>query len=203
MGKLITLAGNSAAGKTTLAKLLSVAGGFELLPEDNLGRPFQKRFDEDLKAFALANQIDFLLFRAEQEIFARDHDVMAVQDGGLDQDFHVFTKRFYQSGYLSEDEYDLCTRLYGRLRECISGPDVIVHLGAPVAVLAERMTSRGREIDIAKQGDLDALEALLDEWLAQVDEGRVIRIDAGVDDASYTGVVDGLAREVRAALGLE
>ncbi|MDH3944513.1 MAG: deoxynucleoside kinase [Anaerolineae bacterium] len=71
MGKLITMAGNSGVGKTTLAKLLSEAGGFELLAEDNVGRPFQKRFDEDLKRYALPNQVDFLLFRAEQEIFAR------------------------------------------------------------------------------------------------------------------------------------
>jgi deoxyadenosine/deoxycytidine kinase len=202
MGKLITVVGNSGIGKTTLTKKLCEAGSFVALLENNVERPFQKYFQEDLKGFSLPNQVDFLLFRAEQEIYVRDSDIVGVQDGGLDQDFHVFTKHFHHNGYLDDEEYHLCERLYSTLRLLLPPPDLIIQLTAPVSNLAERMAKRGRNIDIAKSEDLAALEKLIDEWFAKDDSIPLIQIDASDEDPSYSTVIEDLVREGKTQLNI-
>ena len=65
MGKLIVVVGNSGVGKSTLTEALCAAEDFATGMEEHIARPFQALFKND-RAFALANQIDYLLLRAEQ-----------------------------------------------------------------------------------------------------------------------------------------
>lgn len=203
MGKLITVVGNSGTGKTTLTLKLCEVGSFTALLEKNVERPFQKRFNEDLKRFALSNQVDFLLFRAEQEVFVRENDIIGLQDGGLDQDFHVFTKRFHQKGYLDNKEFHLCERLYSSIRHFLPLPDLIIRLTAPVSILAERMAKRQREIDIEKSEDLFELEKLIETWLTKDLPVPIIHIDASEDDPSYSTVIEELIRDIKTKLNIE
>lgn len=55
MGKLITVAGNLGAGKTTLTRLLCDKGSFTPYWEIPEEHPFQKDFTDDLHRWALAN----------------------------------------------------------------------------------------------------------------------------------------------------
>ena len=89
MGKLITIVGNSGVGKTTLANELCRVISFITGLEQHEERPFQKQFSLDLRRYALANQIDYLLYRAEQEQYIRQSDSVGIQDGGLEDDFYV------------------------------------------------------------------------------------------------------------------
>src|SRR5512146_2425987 len=86
MGKLVTIVGSSGSGKTTLARVICRSKGFAPFLEDLKIRPFQASFMGELKTYALPNQVDFLLYRAEQELFIRQNDVIGIQDGGLDLD---------------------------------------------------------------------------------------------------------------------
>ncbi len=196
MGKLITIVGNCGTGKTTLALKLCEVGSFTALLEQNVKRPFQKRFDDNLQGFSLPNQIDFLLFRAEQEIFVRENNIIGIQDGGLDLDFHVFTKCFYQKGYLRDEEYHLCKRLYSTLRTFLPLPDLFIKLSAPISLLTDRMIKRQREIDIIKTEDLVDMENLIEEWMKKVISVPIIDIDTHEDDLSYSNVIDDLVSDV-------
>lgn len=202
MGKLITVVGNSGIGKTTLTLKLCEAGSFVALLEKNVERPFQKRFQENLIEFSLPNQVDFLLFRAEQEIYVRENDLVGLVDGGLDQDFHVFTKHFHHKGFLNDEEYHLCERLYSTLRQILPPPDLVIQLTAPVSTLVERMVKRRRDIDIAKSEDLAALEILIENWLTKDASIPIIQIDASEDDPSYSTIIEELVREVKIKLNI-
>lgn len=182
MGKLITVVGNTGVGKTTLTAHLCQAAPFVTGLEQHESRPFQQAFARDLHHYALPNQIDYLLYRAEQERSIRQADGMGIQDGGLDQDFHVFTRRFFRQGYLTPEEFALCERLHGLLRALLPPPEVILWMQAPLDVVAERYARRGRAVEIATLADLEDIDLLLEEWLGAVDPARIIRVDASHDD---------------------
>ena len=196
MGKLIAMVGNIGTGKTTLALKLSATGSYTALLEQHKERPFQKQFSTELQKFSLANQIDYMLFRAEQELYARQNEVIAVQDGGLDQDFHVFTRLFRQKGYLDKEEFHLCERLYSTLRKVLPYPDLFIKLSAPKAILAQRWSKRKRGLDIAEADDLDELEILIQDWLPKMGAAPIISLDTSKDDPSYESIIDSLADTV-------
>lgn len=189
MGRLVTVVGNSGVGKTTFVRNLCRESGFTAALEQLEERPFQELFKEDHQGYALANQIDYLVFRAEQEIDIRKGVTTGVQDGGLDQDFFVFTKLFYRNNYLTDDEYNLCERIYRVLRQSLPPPDLIVWLKSSLDVIAERYNRRNRRLDIAQIEDIDTIEILLEDWLGNNGVAPLYVIDSQFEDHSYSEVI--------------
>jgi deoxyadenosine/deoxycytidine kinase len=186
LGKLITVVGNSGVGKTTFVQQLCLKTGFVQAMEQHYERPFQELFSSDHQMYALENQIDYLLYRAEQEIEIRKGEVTGVQDGGLEEDFYLFTRLFHQNGFLTESEYGICERTYKILRELLQPPDLVVWLEAPLSVLAERIKIRDRGLGIVEIEDLKAMEVLLEDWLGEIDSAPVISIDTVKEGREYS-----------------
>ena len=182
MGKIIVVIGNSGVGKTTLCAALSAAGPFAVGLEQHAERPFQALMAADPPRFALPNQVDYLPRRAQQERTLRAGPMPGLIDGGLDLDFHAFTRLFHARGYLSDAEFALCARLHATLRALLGPPDLILRLTAPLAVVAERYAARGRALEIAQRDDLALMEGYIDEWIASIRDTPVISIDAAADD---------------------
>ena len=181
MGKHIAIVGNLGAGKTTLTEVLSEVLGATPYWEVPEGRPFQHLIAADAARWSLANQIDFLTARAAQDCQIGAAAGVGIQDGGLDQDFHVFSRYLFRRGSLTEAEFALCSRTYGLLRSLIPSPDLFVVVRAPVSELARRRLSRGRATDdlIILSGELTDFQALLDSWLGRIDPARVIQFQSG------------------------
>ncbi len=200
MGKIIVFTGNTGVGKTTLVKELSKLEIFSAGIEQHIERPFQLLFKQN-QAYALANQVDYLLFRAEQESVLRHKHQIGIIDGGLDQDFHAFTKLFHTRGMLSDQEFDLCQRLYIFLRSQLSEPDLIIHLTAPLEVVQKRLSSRDR-INIAEKNDLCLLDSYLEEWISTLPKKKVIRLEVSDVSPSYSEVLSTLINQINANLEL-
>ncbi len=184
MQKLISIIGASGVGKTSLVRALSETGMFCTAYEQHAERPFQKLFSDD-KHYALANQIDYLLLRAEQEQTLRTGSMIGLMDGGLDLDFHGFTRLFLSRGLLSQPEYDLCLRLYTLLRKSLPGPELIVRLWADDRTVAGRLSMRDR-INIASAADTALFNSFLDEWLATVPSSKVLDLDVSNETLEYS-----------------
>jgi len=192
MGKLITIVGNNGSGKTTLAKALGRVDGFDAYIETHEDRPYQPLFSKNVKRYALPNQLDYMLRRAEQEHQIRDGEAVGVQDGGLDQDFYLYTRLFHYKGFLDDQEFSLCRRVYQALRIGSPAPDLVVWLRAPLELLRSRLQARARMIDleqIVTLEDLPLLEGYLETLLAGLNPARVYTVEVNSATLSYSHAV--------------
>jgi deoxyadenosine/deoxycytidine kinase len=201
MAQLIALVGTSGVGKTSLVRALRAVHPFSVGLEQHAERPFQALFKTDAR-FALANQVDYLLLRAEQERDLRRIAETGLVDGGLDLDFHGFTRLFRARNYLGEAEFDLCRRLYQTIRASQPLPDLVIALKADADVIQRRLTGRDR-INIASAEDTSLLDSFLDEWLASLAPERILRLDVSAASSDYSEVIPGLLGQIRARLGLD
>jgi len=184
MTGIISFVGASGVGKTSLVRALHARGDFALGLESHAERPFQALFKRDPR-YALANQVDFLLFRAEQERGLRLDPRPALVDGGLDLDFHGFTRLFHARGWLTDPEFDLIRRLYMLTRDLFPPPNLIVHLTASDEAIRARLAARDR-INIASAADASRLASFLDEWLDSVPQEGILRLDVTCELPDYS-----------------
>ena len=183
MGKLIAVVGASGAGKTSLVRALTKTGDFAVAYEQHTERPFQTLFKQD-PLYALANQLDYLLYRTEQEKELRASARIGLVDGGLDLDFHGFTRLFHVQGLLSDSEFDLCRRFYQLTRQFLPPPDLVIHLTTSEVVIRQRLARRER-INIASVEDTALFNSFLDEWLGTISPSKLLRLDASEESPGY------------------
>jgi deoxyadenosine/deoxycytidine kinase len=199
LGKIISVVGNLGAGKTTLTELLCEKGAFIPYWETPEDHPFQADFTQDMRRWALANQVDFFLFRCNQEFIARQSNEIAVFDGGFDQDFQVFTRHIYHKGVLNQDEFTVCKRYYDLARNLLPPPDLIIRIIVDLPTLLERRLSRGRKtVDQSfRLQELTDIERLLDAWLECEVSSPVLRFTFEQDFHDYTHEIDALIHQIK------
>jgi deoxyadenosine/deoxycytidine kinase len=195
MGKIIAVVGTTGVGKTALVRALCKQVSFNSGLEQHNERPFQNSFKAN-PDFALHNQIDYLLLRAEQERFLRKEAHTSLVDGGLDVDYHGFTRLFHALGLLTTAEYNLCKRLYEFVRTYLPPPDLIIHLTARPEVIAHRLAKRKR-INIAEPRDALKLADLIEAWLLTVAPNPIIRLDVSENDPGFKRLVPSLLPVLR------
>jgi deoxyadenosine/deoxycytidine kinase len=195
MNKLVTLIGPSGAGKTALALALSKTKRFATALEQHEERPFQALAKQDSQ-YILANQMDYLLLRAEQERNLRHASPkIGLMDGGLDLDFHGFTRLFLNRNLLSQNEFDLCRRFYAFTRELLPLPELIVRLRADHETVAGRL-SRRKRINIASAEDTAMFNSYLDEWLADIPSHQVLELNTTNESIDYLRSVEVIMNKI-------
>ncbi|HEX9388145.1 MAG TPA: deoxynucleoside kinase [Anaerolineales bacterium] len=191
MSKLIAIVGASGVGKTALVSALakthepalSPVEGFDTAYEQHVERPFQSLFKSDPR-YALANQIDYFLLRAEQEKTLRASPQIGLIDGGLDLDFYAFTRLFHKRGLLTDPEFDLCRRAYEFIREHLPRPELIIRLCADESTVTSRLSTRDR-INIATAEDTTLFNSFLDQWLNSIPSDQKLELDVSKETLGY------------------
>ncbi len=194
MAKIITIVGSSGVGKTTLMRALCDKHNFASAYEDHQQRPFQELFKNDTR-YALANQLDYLMVRAQQEQTLRADARTAIMDGGLDLDFYGFTRLFLTRGWLSEPEHDLCRRFYQLARTFLPSPELIIHLHADQKTVSQRLATRNR-INIASEKDAQLLNQYIEEWLESVPRDQILKMDVSQEDIQYSNCIDLILKNI-------
>ena len=188
MSKLIAIVGASGVGKTALVSALAKSAGFETAYEQHAERPFQNLFKNDSR-YALANQIDYFLLRAEQEKSLRASPQIGLIDGGLDLDFYGFTRLFHCRGLLTDPEFELCRQIYEFIREQLPRPELIIRLRADQSTVAGRLSTRER-INIAQADDTALFDSFLDQWLDSIPTAQKLELDVSKETLGYEKSVE-------------
>ena len=194
MNKLISIVGASGVGKTALVHALAKSHHFATAFEQHDERPFQALFKQD-KRYALANQMDYFLLRAEQEKELRTSSHIGLLDGGLDLDFHGFTRLFLSRNLLSQNEFDLCRQLYAFIRETLPMPELIVSLKTDEETVADRMSKR-RRINIAGAEDTALFNSYLDKWLASIPSHQILELDVTNESIEYPQSIERILNKI-------
>ena len=182
--RFILVAGNIGAGKTSLTERLGEKLGWTTAYESVQDNPYLADFYSDMQAWAFHLQVFFLGHRAEQHLaLARSPD-SAIIDRSIYEDAEIFTRASLALGNVSQRDYDTYWRLYTLVVAHLPPPDLLIYLKAPVAVLLDRIRSRGREIERGMTAEyLGLLESFYDHWASGFDLSPVLTIKS--DDLDF------------------
>jgi deoxyadenosine/deoxycytidine kinase len=116
-------------------------------------------------------------------------------DGGLDLDFHGFTRLFHSRGLLADPEYDLCRRVYAFIRESLPLPNLIVRLCADDKTVARRLSTRDR-INIASAEDTAQFDSFVAEWLASLPSNQILQLDVSDETLEYKRSIEAILKKI-------
>jgi deoxyadenosine/deoxycytidine kinase len=181
----IAVAGNIGAGKSTLTRMLSNALNWQPFFEADAENPYLADFYADMQRWSFHSQVFYLGRRLEHHRLLVDHRGCAVQDRTVYEDAEIFARNLYESGLMSERDYDAYRHLYVAVASFLPPPDVIVYLEASVDTLVSHIAKRGRdyERDI-KPEYLARLNSYYEDWIGNWTRCPVLRINVdGIDFA--------------------
>lgn len=192
--RLILVAGNIGAGKTSITEKLGERLGWETGYESVSDNPYLPDFYADMLKWSFHLQVFFLGHRAEQHLEAAKKHRSAILDRSIYEDFYIFSRALRQMGNMNERDYLSYKRIFDRVVESLPVPDLLIYLWAPVDVLIHRIRSRGREIESGISPEyLKLLESFYDEWLLNFDACPVLTIRSHdlnfVDNSSDLDIV--------------
>ncbi|MDH3944502.1 MAG: deoxynucleoside kinase [Anaerolineae bacterium] len=192
--RLILVAGNIGAGKTSLTERLGERLGWRTGYESVADNPYLSDFYADMSEWSFHLQVFFLGHRAEQHLMAAEASESAIMDRSIYEDFHIFSRALRASEQMNDRDYDAYRRVYELVTQRLPAPDLLLYLRAPVEVLMERIQARGREMEKGITGEyLGLLDSYYRDWVASVDICPVLTIPSDdldfVNKASHLDIV--------------
>jgi deoxyadenosine/deoxycytidine kinase len=178
--RLLLVAGNIGAGKTSITRQLGEHLGWQTGYESVADNPYLADFYNDMRSWSFHLQIFFLGHRAEQHLEMAANPQSAIIDRSIYEDYHIFARALYHIGNVNERDYFSYHRLYDLVVNSLPRPDLLIYLKAPVSVLIERIHRRARNIETGITVEyLSLLDSFYDDWLASFDQCPVLTIHSG------------------------
>lgn len=178
--RIIVVAGNIGAGKTSLTERLGARLGWQTAFESVADNPYLPDFYADMRAWSFHLQVFFLGHRAQQYLELAQSPWSAILDRSIFEDAHIFARALHHLGNIDERDYLSYQRVFDLLVSSLPPPNLLICLKAPVSVLFERIRRRGRAIEGGITPEyLALLESFYNEWLASFDICPVLTIHTG------------------------
>jgi deoxyadenosine/deoxycytidine kinase len=175
--RLIVVAGNIGAGKTSLTERIGNRLGWVTAFESVADNPYLPDFYADMRLWSFHLQVFFLGHRAQQYLELAALPQSAILDRSIYEDAYIFSRALHHMGNLSERDYLAYRRVFDLLVAKLPPPDLLIYLRAPVAVLMDRIHRRGRSIESGISAEyLSLLESFYDEWMQHFDVCPVLTI---------------------------
>lgn len=163
---LVSIAGNIAAGKTTLTRLLGERLGWCTFYERVSDNPYLPDFYADMFRWSFHLQIYFFThrFHTFQEMVAQTNS--CVQDRTIYEDLEIFARTLNQQGNLNDRDYQNYRTLFETMIGFLPKSDLIIYLKAAPEFLLERIRQRGRGFEQGISLEyLRGLEQAYEDWV--------------------------------------
>jgi deoxyadenosine/deoxycytidine kinase len=202
MKKFVAVAGNIGVGKSTLVSMLCNRLGWQPFFEPVGENPYLADFYHDMHQWSFHSQIFFLTRRLHTHRQLLDHPTSAIQDRCVYEDAEVFAQNLFLQGLMDERDYLSYCELYRVLIEFLPPPDLVVYLRAPVEILLQRISHRGRDYERTITPEyLGQLNALYEDWIANFSLCPVLTVPAdALDYVAHSGHLDLIAEKVEEKL---
>jgi deoxyadenosine/deoxycytidine kinase len=175
--RLIVVAGNIGAGKTSLTERIGARLGWNTGFESVSDNPYLPDFYADMKTWSFHLQIYFLGHRARQYLELAGDSQSVILDRSIYEDAYIFARALHHLDNLNERDYLAYRRLFDLVVGSLPAPNLLIYLKAPVEVLMERIRRRARGIETGISAEyLALLDSFYDEWLASFDLCPVLTI---------------------------
>jgi len=182
--RLVLVAGNIGAGKTSLTERIGSRLGWRTDFESVADNPYLPDFYNDMRAWSFHLQIYFLGHRAEQYLEAARDPRPAILDRSIYEDAHIFSRALLHMGNMGERDYLAYRRLFDLVVGSLPPPHLLIYLKCPVEVLMERIRRRARNMESGISDEyLSLLDSFYNEWLKAYDLSPVLTIRT--DDLDY------------------
>ena len=143
--KYIAIEGNIGAGKTSLAKKISIDFNSKLILERFADNPFLPKFYEEPDRYAFTLEMSFLAERYQQ--ITDDLSQLNIFNDSIVSDYDIFKSLIFSKITLSEDEFVLYRRLFFSMYKDILKPDLYIYLNQNIDRLKENIKKRGRDYE--------------------------------------------------------
>jgi deoxyadenosine/deoxycytidine kinase len=175
--RLIIVAGNIGAGKTSLTERIGGRLGWKTAFESVADNPYLPDFYADMRAWSFHLQVFFLGHRAGQYMEMANLPQSVILDRTIYEDAFIFSRALHHMGNLNERDYFAYRRVFDLLVAHLPPPDLLIYLKCPVSVLMERIHRRGRAIEGGiTQEYLELLDSFYDDWIQSFDVCPVLTI---------------------------
>jgi deoxyadenosine/deoxycytidine kinase len=176
----VAIAGNIGAGKTTLTRLLSEKLNWKAYYEKVIDNPYLSDFYDDMNRWSFHLQIFFLSHRFKSQKEISDWPNSCIQDRSIYEDVEIFAQTLYESGNMSQVDFENYRELFSIMVTYLRKPDLIIYLETPVEQLVERILKRGRDYERTIDPNyLRQLNDAYDQWINRAEKSgfKVLRID--------------------------
>ena len=175
--RFVLVAGNIASGKTSLTERLGARLGWRTAFESVSDNPYLADFYANMSQWSFHLQVFFLGHRAEQHLELANHPESAIADRSIYEDANIFARALFHLGNLHERDYQSYRHVFDLLVSTLPHPDLLLYLQAPVPVLLERISKRGRAIERGiSESYLSLLEDFYVEWIEAFDLCPVLTV---------------------------
>ncbi|MDC1492987.1 2-amino-4-hydroxy-6-hydroxymethyldihydropteridine diphosphokinase [Flavobacteriaceae bacterium] len=143
--KYIAIEGNIGAGKSSLAKKISIDFNSKLILERFADNPFLPKFYEEPDRYAFTLEMSFLAERYQQ--ITDDLSQLNIFNDSIVSDYDIFKSLIFSKITLSEDEFALYRKLFFSMYKDILKPDLYIYLNQNIDRLKENIKKRGRDYE--------------------------------------------------------
>ncbi len=175
--RIIVIAGNIGAGKTSLAERLGARLGWVTAYESVSDNPYLPDFYADMRKWSFHLQVFFLGHRSQQYLLMAQKPQSVILDRSIYEDAFIFSRALHHLNNLDERDYLSYRRVFDLIVQNLPAPDLLIYLNCPVQILMERIRRRARNIESGISAEyLQLLESFYQEWMAVYDICPVLTI---------------------------